>query len=268
MDTGLKGKNALITGGSTGIGFGIAKALAAEGVNLAVASRNPVDEAIEELKNKGVDAFSIKADVSEEKQVVNMVKTAIGKFGHLDLYINNSAWTWHEPITKLTTEAWMNTINTNLSACVWACREVSRHMIKRKQGSLLIVGSTAAFHPLWKETSYRCSKVGLKAFMEVLSLELVLYGIRVNMIIPGGFVTRLTTQNNFFVSDTAKKIVHQTPMHRFGEPDECGPSAVLLLSDKLSSYTTGSVLVIDGGVSLSPFDIYADEEILKMNAVE
>ena len=266
MDTGLKGKTALITGGSRGIGRGIAATLAEEGVNLAIASRNPNPAALDELRGRGVDVVRIQADVSKEDEVVKMVNTAISTFGYLDFYVNNAAWSWHEPITRLTTEAWMNTINTNLSACVWACREVSRHMIQRRQGSILIIGSTATFHPLYKETSYRVSKTGLKVFMEVLALELIPYGIRVNMIIPGGFWTRLT--KDFFSGETGKTLVSDVPMKRWGQPEEVGPSAALLLSDKLSGYTTSAVLVIDGGVRLRPHAIFSDEEILELNTPE
>lgn len=266
MDAGLKGKTALITGGASGIGLGLAKTLAQEGVNLAVASRNPDPAALEELRALGVEVVRIQADVSQEDQVINMVETAISSFGHLDLYVNNAAWSWHEPITRLTTESWMNTINTNLSACVWASREVSRHMIERQQGSILIIGSTATFHPLYKETSYRVSKIGLAAFMEVLAIELVPYGIRVNMIIPGGFVTRLT--RDFFAGETGEMLRNDVPMRRWGEPEEVGPGAVLLLSDKLSSYTTGSILVIDGGLRLRPHAIFSEQGILRLNAPE
>lgn len=271
METGLKGKTALITGGGSGIGLGIAKTLAEEGVQLAIASRNPPTEAIEELKSHGVDAIPIKADVSDENNVVDMVKSAIEHLGHLDIYINNAAWTWHQPITQLTTESWWRTLNTNVSGCVWACREVSRHMIERKQGSILIIGSTAMFNPLYNETSYRVSKTGLNVFMEVLAVELTLHGIRVNMIVPGGFDTRMVNENNFFTAETARGkvsdiIFGEIPMRRLGKPEEVGPAAAFLLSDKLSSYTTGATLVIDGGLKLRPLPLYTDQEITDMNA--
>lgn len=270
MDTGLKDKTALITGGASGIGLGIAKSLAEEGVHLAIASRNPAPEAIEELSRLGVKVISIKADVGKEDQVQQMVETAIAELGHLDMYVNNAAWTWHEPITKLTTENWMNTINTNLSACVWACREVSKHMIERKQGSILIVGSTATFNPLYQETSYRVSKTGLKVFMEVLAVELILHNIRVNMIIPGAFDTRMVRENNFFSAKTQRgkvdeMVLQEIPSHRMGLPQEVGPTAALLLSDKLSGYTVGETVVIDGGVKLRPLPLYTDDEIKNMN---
>jgi NAD(P)-dependent dehydrogenase (short-subunit alcohol dehydrogenase family) len=163
MATGLANHTALLTGGASGIGLGIARSLAQKGVNLAIASQNPSEDVLAELRSSGVEVFAIRADVSKEDQVINMVRQAISHFGSLDHYINNAAWEWHEPVTRLTTEALMNTINTNLISCVLACREVARHMIERKQGSILIVGSTASLHPLYKEASYRISKTGLIA---------------------------------------------------------------------------------------------------------
>ena len=235
-------------------------------MNLAIASRNPTPEAIELLRTYGVDVLPINADVSQEAQVNRMVAQTIAHFGHLDHYVNNAAWEWHEPVTRLTTESWMNTINTNLSACVWGCREVSRHMVERRQGSILIVGSTASVHPLYKEASYRVSKTGLNAYAEVLAIELAPYNIRVNVLIPGAFVTRITAA--FFSGKKSEVLKKDIPLKRIGIPDELGPSAVLLLSDKLSPYTTGAKLLVDGGLSFRPHEMYTDEEILSMNALD
>lgn len=262
MDTGLRGKVALITGGGSGIGRAIALALAKEEVDIAVASRNPSQKTIEEIEAHGVRALAMSIDVSDEGQVVHMVRQTIEGMGRLDLYVNNAAGAWHEPVTGVSTGNWLKTIHTNLSACVWSCREVSRYLIARGQGSILIVGSTAVWNPLYQETSYRVSKTGLRAFMEILAIELAPFGIRVNMLTPGLFPTRLTAD-----IDPAKlKIVKQEiPLRRAGKPEELGAAAVLLLSDQLSSYTTGSELVVDGGVKLRPLSLYSDEEIRQLN---
>jgi NAD(P)-dependent dehydrogenase (short-subunit alcohol dehydrogenase family) len=262
VDAGLRGKSALITGGSSGIGFGIARALAEEGVDLAVASRHPDSGALDQLRQLGVRAVGIEADVSQEAHVSQMVKTAIASLGRIDLYINNAAWAWHQPITRIDSQSWLKTINTNLSACVWACREVAPHMIDRRNGGILIVGSTAMLTPLYRETAYRVSKTGLKVVMEILALELAPYGIRVNMIVPGHFVTRLTAD---FTGKPLENLRQQIPLRRTGEAAEIGPAAVLLLSDKLSSYTTGTYLIVDGGLHLHPLPLYADDEISAMN---
>src|SRR5712664_1994882 len=118
MDTGLKGKKALITGGGIGIGFAIAKQLADEGVHVAIANRSDYPESMTELNARGVKVVGIRADVSEERQVIRMVREAIDGLGGLDLYVNNVAGHWDEPSLKLTSEGWHNTVATNLSSCV------------------------------------------------------------------------------------------------------------------------------------------------------
>src|SRR5882724_1702798 len=127
MKTGLQGKTALITGGASGIGQGIALALAEKGVRLVIASRNPDPEFIQRLEQAGTPCVRIAADVSQEAEAVRMVAEAIAGLGGLDYYINNAAWTWHQPITRLESEAWFSTLNTNLSGAMWATREASRH---------------------------------------------------------------------------------------------------------------------------------------------
>ena len=122
LESGLSGKTCLITGGSTGNGLGVATALAHEGVSLAAASRNPDPKAIEELQNLSSRVVAIRADVSTETAAVGMVHQAIEQLGHLDFYMNNSAVTWHEPITRITNESFFKTMNTHLAACVSASR--------------------------------------------------------------------------------------------------------------------------------------------------
>jgi len=262
MELGLRGKSALITGGASGIGLGIAQVLAAEGVNLAIASRTPDATVIDALRVPRVQCVAIPTDVSQEAQVVAMVEQAIAALGHLDFYINNAAWTWHQPITQIDAAAWSNTLNTNLAACVWACREVSRQMIARRQGSIVIIGSTARFTVSYREALYRMSKVGLHSYMQNLALEMAPYGIRVNMVTPGHFKTRMTGNIPAAVEDQLRGLI---PAHRFGQPVEVGNAVALLLSDRVSGYTYGADIVIDGGLSLQPLPLFAADEIYNLN---
>lgn len=262
MDLNLRGKSALITGGASGIGRGIAQALAAEGVHLAIASRDPDPAVIDELRAAGVHCVRIASDVSQEAQVVAMVEQAVAELGHLDFYINNAAWTWHQPITQIDAASWYNTLNTNLSACVWACREVSQHMIARRQGGIVIIGSTARFTVAYREAAYRMSKVGLHSYMQNLALEMAPYGIRVNMVTPGHFKTRMTGNIPAPVEEQLRGLI---PAHRFGQPIEVGNAVAMLLSDRVSGYTYGADLVIDGGLSLQPLPLFAADEIYQLN---
>lgn len=263
MDSGLAGKRALVTGGGEGIGFGIALALAAEGVNVAIAGRSEHPEALAEIQAHGVQAVGMRADVSREEDVIRMVAEATERLGGLDLYVNNAAGTWHESITHLTSEAWHRTLDTNLTACVLACREVGRRFIAQGAGAILIIGSTAAHTPLYRESSYRASKAGLKAIMEVVAIELAPFGIRVNLLTPGGAMTRLVEKLPASQTDG-----REVPMRRLGQINEYGPPAVFLLADRLSSYATGTELVVDGGFHLRPMNVWSDQQIRAFNAPE
>ena len=263
MDTQLKGKTALITGGSSGIGEGIAHVLATEGVNLAIASRNPDPQVIRDIEKMGVRCVRICADVSQEEQAVGMVEGAIRELGHLDFYVNNAAWTWHQPVTRITSEAWFNTINTNLSACMWACREACKHMASRGSGGIVIIGSTVRFNPAYRESAYRVSKMGLRMYMQNLAIEMAPYGIRVNMVTPGHFKTRMTGNIPEEIENQMKE--KYILAHRFGQPEEVGNAVAFLLSDSLSGYTIGADVVIDGGLTLRPLGLISQDEIEEMN---
>lgn len=267
MDAGIKGMKALITGGSTGIGRGIALALAQEGVDIAIASRNPDLSIKSEVEAFGVKCLLLKADVSQEDQVIGMVEQATAGLGGLDFYINNAAAHWDEWAMKLTLNSWMNSIQTNLTACAMGCREAGRRFIAQGHGTILIIGSTARYASAHKEIAYRVTKSALYSYMESLAVELAPFGIRVNLITPGGFPSKLFDK---FVADHGGKeaenaVARQCPLRRIGKVEEIGPTAVLLLSDKLSGYTTGADYVIDGGYHLRPLELFTDQDIKKLS---
>lgn len=263
MDAGLKNKKALITGGGTGIGEAIAMDLAKEGVDIAFATRSQYPKLLENIKLLGVKCIWVQTDVSNECDVINMVRESIDRLEGLDFYINNAAYYCNEPITRITSDKWLKTINTNLSACVWACREVSKHFIKREHGNIVIVGSTITHTVIPKEASYRASKAGLKQLMELLSIELAPFGIRVNMVTPGLFATKLNSYLDFPEKD---KFIESIPLGRAGIPDkDIGAAAVFLLSDKLSSYITGNELIVDGGLHIHSLSLFTCQDIANMN---
>jgi NAD(P)-dependent dehydrogenase (short-subunit alcohol dehydrogenase family) len=265
METGLQGKKALVTGGGEGIGRAIATALADEGVAVAIANRGRYPDTLKEIRARGVRALEIVADISVEREVVRMVREAVDRLGGLDLFVNNAAAHWDEPVMKATAEAWSRTVDTNLGACVLACREAGRHFVAQEKGCILIVGSTAAFTTFPGEFAYRVTKTALIPYMECLATELAPFGIRVNMLTPGTFITRMTRAMDF-AGETGRKVVEDIPLRRPGDAyRELAPSALLLLSDRLSGYTTGTNLVVDGGIRLRPFPWRTQDEIRRMN---
>ena len=266
MNAQLDGKTALVTGGTSGIGLAIAQALIAEGARVAVASRNPESQAVEQLNRVGAGrTLAIAADVSREEDVVRMVETVVRDFGRLDLYVNNAAQARHQPITQIDTQTYRTILDTNLSACLWACREVARHMISSGSGSILVVGSTSMYTPGPSETVYRVTKYGLKSLVQSLAVELAPHGIRANLLVPGHFRTRLTKDIHAAIE---QKLQQNIPLRRFGNTSDCGSAAVFLLSDALSGYTTGAELVVDGGLSLRPLYFGMDEELKRLNLAD
>lgn len=262
MNAQLAGKSALITGGASGIGLAIAHALAQEGVNVAIAGRTPDATVEESLRQRGVRVLGIRADVSQEGDVERMVAHTVAEFGRLDMFVNNAACAHHQPITKIDTATYRQVLDTNLSACLWGCREAARHFIANGGGSILIVGSTSMYTPGPTETVYRITKFGLKSLSQSLAVELAPYGIRVNLLVPGHYRTRLTQGIPAAIEE---KLMGQIPLRRFGNTADCGNAAVFLLSDALSAFTTGAELVVDGGLALRPLFLGAEEDLHQLN---
>ena len=265
LETGLRGKRALVTGGGVGIGLAIAERLADEGVDVAIANRSTYPEALDSLQQRGVRAVGIQADVSREADVVRMVDEAIGELGGLDLYVNNVASHADEPALKVTADGWHDMVATNLSACVFGCREAGKHFVAQESGSILIVGSTAAFTLYPGEISYRVTKSALIPYMEGLAAELAPHKVRVNMLTPGLFITRMTESLDF-QGEGMQQVLADIPMHRPGDAyEELAPTALLLLSDQLSCYTTGANFLVDGGIKLRVCAWRTEEELRDMN---
>ncbi|MDE0167996.1 MAG: SDR family oxidoreductase [bacterium] len=264
-DTGLQGKTALVTGGASGIGLGIAEALAAERVDLAIVSRNPDPGAISHLESLGVSVAALRADVSVEGEVCRTVAQAERLLGPIDLLVANAATARKEPVTKVTTDGWERSLRTNLTGTMWVCRQIARKMVSRRAGSILVIGSTAQYHRAPGEAAYHASKAGLAAYAETLAVELAPHGIRVNMLVPGSFVTRLNPVATGPVHD---RLLAEIPLGRQGRPAECGPAAVFLLSDRLASYVTGAQLVVSGGLHLRPHVRVDWSDVERMNIPE
>jgi NAD(P)-dependent dehydrogenase (short-subunit alcohol dehydrogenase family) len=231
IDTGLAGKRAIVAGGASGIGRAIARALEGEGAAVAVVDR--------------ASAADVTVELGDERASVRAVGEACALLGGLDLLVYSAAVARHEPVARLSPGAWQATLDSNLAGCAWTCREAAGRMTG---GAILVVGSTSLYTPARDEAAYRASKAGLKAFAEVLALELA-PAVRVNVLTPGAFRTPLTQGMS---PERRERLLAQIPLGREGEPDELAATALLLLSDRLSPYTTGAEFVVDGGLRLRP----------------
>jgi NAD(P)-dependent dehydrogenase (short-subunit alcohol dehydrogenase family) len=253
LETGLRGKRALVTGGSTGIGLGIARALAHEEVDLAIASRTHRPDVLAELRAIGVRVEFLPVDLTQESAAADLVARTVERLGSLELLVSNAALVRHEPISEGTTDAWTATLMSNLLASMWLCRAAARHFAEVGGGSILLVGSTAAYHRAYGQAAYHVSKAALMAFSTALAVELGPSGVRVNLLVPGRFATALNPQ-------ASTGSIADIPLRRIGRVEECGPPAVFLLSERLSSYITGAELVVSGGLHLRPMPLSATGE--------
>jgi 3-oxoacyl-[acyl-carrier protein] reductase len=263
MDAGLAGSRALVVGGGSGIGRAVALALADEGVHLAIASRRPDPATVETIQARGVKAVRIVADAASEPDVVRMVAEAIDQLGGLEMLVWVPAAIMNEPISTMRREAWDAVLATNVTGCASACREAARHFVARLRGGILLVGSSATVSAQPTEAAYRASKAALGALAGVLAVELAPFGVRVNVLTPGAVDTAFVAG-----ASTAQRshVIGQIPLRREATPDEIAPSAVFLLSDRLSPYTTGAELLVDGGLHLRPLFAGDDEAMRGLNA--
>ena len=253
----LSGKTAIVTGGAMGIGFGIVRRLAEAGANVVIAdfNENAGIVAVKELKENGWKAEFIKTDVSDEQNITAATDFAIKTYGGIDILVNNAGIYPQIPVMQMKTADFEKVININLKSVFIFTRAVADVMIKRgKGGKIINITSIDALHPSSVGLAvYDASKHGLWGFTKNTALELAQYNIQVNAIAPGGITTPGTGAGRPISSEMEaliKKFLEKIPMKRMGDPDEIGKVALFLASD-LSSYMTGSQIVVDGGVLLS-----------------
>lgn len=257
----LTGKTAIVTGGALGIGLGIAQRLAEAGANVVIANRTAEEgeKAANTLTQKGLKAKSIKTDVSIEEEVKNLVKETVAAFDAIDILINNAGIYPNIPVTKMELPDFEKILAINLKGVFLTTKYVSEQMITQgKGGKIINITSVDAIHPsMVGLAAYDASKHGVWGFTKNSALELAQHKIWVNAIAPGGIntpgVAKMQGTNQPQGADMAKQIeafLSQIPMHRMGEIDDIGKVALFLASD-MSSYMTGSQIVVDGGYLLA-----------------
>jgi 2-deoxy-D-gluconate 3-dehydrogenase len=253
----LSGKTAIVTGGAMGIGFGIAYRLAEAGANVVIADLNEEvgAKAAKELSDNGWKAVFVKTDVSDEKQVTDATKFAVSTYGGVDILVNNAGIYPIIPVMRMTPADFEKILAVNLKSVFLFTKSVAEEMIKQGRGGKIInITSVDALHPSSVGLAvYDASKHGLWGFTKNTALELAPHNIQVNAIAPGGIATPGTGAGKPAspgLEAILKKFMEKIPMKRMGEPDDIGKVALFLASD-LSSYMTGSQVVVDGGVLLS-----------------
>ncbi len=251
-DFSLKGKVALITGGSRGIGRSIALAFANAGADVAVTSRKieSLEKVAEECREFGVRAFPVAAHAGKMNDLDEMVQKVKDEFGRIDILVNNAGTNpVNMPIMNYEERLWDSIMNLNLKGVVFLTKTVANIMKEQGGGNIINISSVEAFMVGDLSCAYDVSKAGVSHFTRTAAAEMALSNIRVNAIAPGATKTALV--HAMWEDKKMEDLVTQyIPMHRFADPDEIAGAAVYLASDA-SSYTTGTCIVVDGGASLA-----------------
>jgi 3-oxoacyl-[acyl-carrier protein] reductase len=246
----LKGKVAIVTGARRGMGKSHALKLAQAGAKVVVSdiSQGECQLVVDEIKKNGGEGLAVKCNVTKREEIEAMVKTAVEKWGKVDILINNAGICEFKPFLELTEEEWDKTLDINLKGYFLCAQAAAKEMVKKKTGAIINIASIA-MGQMGKGMAglahYSASKGGIAALTKTLALELAPYGIRVNAIAPGAIDTPMAASTK-----TDPKVLEGTlamiPLHRMGKAEEVSNLVLFLASDK-SSYMTGSTVVIDGG---------------------
>ncbi|MCX7717114.1 MAG: 3-oxoacyl-[acyl-carrier-protein] reductase [Candidatus Sumerlaeaceae bacterium] len=243
----LEGKSAVVTGASRGLGRAIAEEYLRAGADVVVNyNRTPVDELLSLATELGRRAVAVQADVASAADCERIVETAVKEFGKIDILVNNAGITRDGLLMRMDEEAWDTVITTNLKS-VFACsRAASKHMMRARSGSIINISSVAGIMGNAGQTNYAASKAGIIGFTKSLARELAGRGVRVNAIAPGFITSDMT---NVLGEKVREAVLQEIPMGRFGEPSDIA-GAALYLASPLANYVTGTVLVVDGGMSM------------------
>ncbi len=249
----LQGKTAIVTGGSRGLGLQMARALGEQGARLVISSRKQeeLDLAVAELKEAGIDACAIAADLSLEDQAHAFVEQAIAHLGHVDILVNNAGATWGAPAEDYPVDAWDKVMDLNVRSIFLVSQAVGKlSMIPRRYGRIISISSIAglAGNPpgTMQTIAYNTSKGAVVNFTRALASEWGRYGITVNSIAPGFFPSKMT--KGVFAAFGAENLAKDAPLNRLGDDEDLKGAVVLFASDA-GKHITGQTLAVDGGVS-------------------
>jgi NAD(P)-dependent dehydrogenase (short-subunit alcohol dehydrogenase family) len=243
----LKGRNAVITGASKGLGRAMALALAADGAGVALVSRNreQLEGVAAQIAAAGGVAGVFQADVTNEEQVRGVEREIVARFGKVNILINNAGINVRKPVTDFTLEEWRSVVDTSLTAAFLMCRSFVPHMTGQGYGRIVNMTSIMSWVSLPGRAAYSAGKAGLLGMTRALALELAPEGITANGISPGPFATEM----NRPLMENAElnaQFLAGVPLGRWGKVEEIGQLAVYLCSDD-AGFITGTDILIDGG---------------------
>lgn len=245
MSFDLTGKVAIVTGANTGIGQGIAVALAKAGADIALVGRSDADETAQLVEAAGRKSAIIRADLSSIEPCDHVVDTAISKLGGLDILVNNAGIIRRNDALEFTEDDWDSVMDTNLKSLFFLSQSAARHMVLNGGGKIINIASMLTFQGGIRVASYTASKSGVGGLTKLLANEWAAKGINVNAIAPG----YIATNNTAALQADEKRnseILGRIPAARWGDPEDLGGAAVFLASDA-ANYVQGHVLAVDGG---------------------
>lgn len=257
----LKGQVALVTGASSGIGAGVAKALAQAGASVAINHPNtpePANKVIEEIRASGGSAVALGADVSSEEQVQKMYANLFEEFGTIDILVANAGLQRDSSLVKMSLAEWQFVLNVNLTGQFLCAREAAREFMRRgivpersiAAGKIICMSSVHEVIPWAGHCNYAASKGGVMLMMKSMAQELAPHRIRVNSIGPGAIKTPIN-RTAWETPEAEAELLKLIPYERVGLPEDIARAAVWLASDE-SDYVTGTTLFVDGGMTLYP----------------
>ncbi len=241
----LTGRVAIVTGANTGIGQGLAIALAGAGADVALVGRTPAEQTAECVRAAGRRAAIIGADLSTVAPVQGVVERTLNELGGVDILVNNAGIIRRADALDFSEEDWDAVIDTNLKSVFFLCQAAARHMVAKGKGKIINIASMLSFQGGIRVPSYTASKSGVAGLTKLLANEWAAKGINVNAIAPGYIATNNTAA---LQADEARnrQIMERIPAGRWGQPSDLAGAVVFLASDA-SDYIQGHILAVDGG---------------------